>query len=85
MSFDGIVRDLMADHPYDSGVELEPNSISLKDFEQWRKQFIWDALLNQRYGQSFCNYFGIQDHRIYYERNWQVCDKIIRREWLATS
>ena len=65
--------------------EILKNRISHDNYEQWRKQFTWDALHNLRYGQSFCNHFGIQDHRIYFERNWQVCDTVIQREWLARS
>lgn len=65
--------------------ELLKNCISHDNYEQWRKQFTWDALTNQRYGQSFCNYFKIKDHRIFHETNWLACDTVIRREWLATS
>ena len=65
--------------------EILKNCISRDNYEQWRKQYTWDALTNQRYGESFCNYFKIKDHRIFYETNWLVCDNVIRREWLATS
>jgi hypothetical protein len=65
--------------------EILKNSISLDNYEQWQKQYTFDALLNQRYGQSFCNHFGITDYRIFHETNWLVCDTVIRREWLATS
>jgi hypothetical protein len=65
--------------------EILKNHISHDNYEQWRKQFTWDALHDLRYGQSFCNYFGITDHRLFFERNWQVCDTVIQREWLARS
>jgi hypothetical protein len=61
------------------------NSIRVDNYEQWQKQFTWDALKNHRYGQSFCNYFGITDHRIFYETNWETCDAVIRREWIERS
>jgi hypothetical protein len=61
------------------------NSIKLDNYDQWRKQFTWDAMSGLRYGQSFCNYFKITDHRIFYETNWSVCDTVIQREWLARS
>lgn len=64
--------------------EVLKNHISHDNYEQWRKQFTWDALTNQRYGESFCNYFKITDRRIFHETNWLVCDTVIRREWLAT-
>jgi len=41
-------------------------TIDRDDYEQWRKDFIWEALHGQRYGQSFCNRFGITDNHLYY-------------------
>jgi hypothetical protein len=41
-------------------------SISQDDFELWQKDVIWDALHGIRYGQSFCNRFGITDNLLYY-------------------
>lgn len=84
MAFEQLVSDL-TNYPHDLDTILISNSIPQSDYQQWQKQYTWDALQGLRYGQSFCNYFGIQDHRIYFERNWQVCDSVIRREWLATS
>ena len=84
MTFKHLVRDLMT-YSADSGVEFTPNSIPRSDYEQWRKQYTWDALNDLRYGQSFCNHFGITDHRIFFERKWQTCDTVIQREWLARS
>ena len=82
MTFKHMIRDMMT-YGADSGVEFTPNSIPWSDYEQWKKQYTWDALHDLRYGQSFCNYFGITDHRIFFERNWLVCDTVIQREWLA--
>jgi len=84
MTFKHMIRDMMT-YGADSGVEFTPNSIPRSDYEQWRKQYTWDALHDLRYGQSFCNYFGITDQRIFFERNWLVCDTVIQREWLARS
>ena len=42
------------------------NLISQEDFDIWKKDVIWDALHGQRYGQSFCNRFGITDNLLYY-------------------
>lgn len=82
--FEQLVSDL-TNYPHDSGVEFTPNSIPQRDYEQWQKQYTWDALHDLRYGQSFCNHFGITDQRIFFERNWQTCDTVIQREWLARS
>lgn len=63
----------------------ETKSVSVDNYEQWKKHFTFDALKNQRYGKSFCKHFDILDNRLLYEQDWARCDKIIRREWLATS
>jgi hypothetical protein len=63
----------------------EIKAISTDNYEKWKKLFTFEALKNQRYGQSFCNYFNITDNRIFYERDWSRCDRIIRKEWLARA
>jgi hypothetical protein len=56
--------------------------ISKQDFKEWQKVYTWDALHGIRYGQSFCNHFAINDNRLFYERNQQRCDSLIRHEYL---
>jgi len=61
-------------------------AITQEDYDQWREDFIWEALHGQRYGQSFCNRFGITDNHLYYapgDIDW--CDKYIRKTYLARS
>jgi hypothetical protein len=58
--------------------------IDQDDYEQWKKDFIWEALHGQRYGQSFCNRFGITDNILFYapgDVRW--CDDYIRKTYLA--
>ena len=58
--------------------------ISTEDYEQWKKDYIWEALHGIRYGQSFCNRFGITDNHLYYapgDISW--CDKYIQKTYLA--
>ena len=81
-AFSSMAADLVAES-IDN--QILKNTIGLDNYEQWKKQYTWDAMSGQRYGQSFCNHFGITDHRIFYETNWKTCDTVIRREWLATS
>ena len=47
------------------------NHISQEDFDLWRQDFTWDALHGLRYGQSFCNRFGITDNLLYYT-SWPI-------------
>ena len=60
-------------------------SITFEKFEQWKKQYSWDALgLEQmRYGQAFCFAFHIHDKRLWHEPSLEKCDHIIQREWLT--
>ena len=58
--------------------------ITADDYEQWRHDYIWEALHGIRYGQSFCNHFGVTDNHLYYAPGdiaW--CDKYIRKTYLA--
>ena len=60
------------------------NPITADDYEQWRHDYIWEALHGIRYGQSFCNHFGVTDNHLYYAPGdiaW--CDKYIRKTYLA--
>lgn len=57
--------------------------IDFEDYEQWKKDFIWEALHGLRYGQSFCNRFGITDNHLHYAPGdiaW--CDAYIRKHYL---
>ena len=57
-------------------------TVSLEEYTQWQELYTWDAIQDQRYGQSFCNHFDITDHRLFYERDWVRCDQMIRREYI---
>lgn len=60
--------------------------VSKEDYELWRRDFIWEALHGQRFGQSFCNRFGITDNHLYYNNgdiNW--ADAYIRKNYLERS
>jgi hypothetical protein len=59
-------------------------AITQEDYDQWQHDYIWEALHGIRYGQSFCNHFGITDNHLYYAPGdiaW--CDKYIRKTYLA--
>ena len=60
--------------------------INRGDYEQWKRDFIWEALYGIRYGQSFCNYFDITDNILFYapgDVRW--CDEYIRKTYLART
>jgi hypothetical protein len=60
--------------------------ITKEDFEIWQKDFTWDALHGIRYGQSFCNRFGISDNLLYYT-TWpnEQMDDYIKRNYIANN
>jgi hypothetical protein len=59
-------------------------AITQEDYDQWRRDYIWEALHGIRYGQSFCNHFGITDNHLYYAPGDIVwCDRYIRKTYLA--
>ena len=59
-------------------------AVSVCDYEQWKHDYIWEALHGMRYGQSFCNHFRITDNHLFYAPGdiaW--CDRYIRENYLA--
>ena len=52
---------VFADRPDEPSVP-----VALTEYEQWRESYTFLALKGQRYGQSFCNTFGITDNNLYY-------------------
>lgn len=61
----------------------ESAKISLLEYRQWQKRFSFEALKGKNYGQSFCEHFKIQDYRIYFTKDWNNIDSLIRREWVV--
>jgi len=60
------------------------NPITEDTYELWKQDYIWEALHGIRYGQSFCNHFGITDNHLYYNTggvDW--ADQYIRKTYLA--
>ena len=62
----------------------EPRPLITQDeYETWRQDFIWEALHGQRYGQSFCNRFGITDNHLYYNNgDIEWADGYIRKHYV---
>ncbi len=51
-------------------------------YQQWDREFIFDAMRDLRYGQAFCNEFGITDNHLFYERDIERARERIRRHYL---
>ena len=56
--------------------------VSEQQYEDWKKQFTADALLGLRYGQSFCNFFGITDNLLFFTREIDWCDTYIKDHYI---
>lgn len=60
------------------------NPITTDAYELWKKDYIWEALHGIRYGQSFCNHFGITDNHLYYgTAGIEWADQYIQKTYLA--
>ena len=62
------------------------NPIAKEKFDRWQQTFTFDALQGQRYGQSFCNTFGITDNLLFYN-SWSVdrTNEYIEKNYIARS
>ena len=72
-----MVRDLMRDKP--TGPH---RTISMDEYRQWAAGFVFEALRDQRYGQSFCHRFNIQDNILYYSSTVADADRYIRENYV---
>ena len=70
-------------HTQSTEEEKRPLIISQEQFELWQKDFMWEALHGIRYGQSFCNHFGITDNLLYYTMTPEESEKYIKHRYIA--
>lgn len=56
--------------------------VSRHDYEQWARGFVFEGLRDQRYGQSFCNRFGIRDNILFYSSSVEEADHYIQKNYV---
>ena len=56
--------------------------VSQHEYEQWARGFVFEGLRNQRYGQSFCNRFNIQDNILFYTSTVEEADQYILKNYI---
>ena len=78
-AFENMTADLLA---IDARVERR-NSIPPEEYEAWKREFTFEGIRGARYGQSFCNYFGITDYVLFYKVDWVSADQHIRTVYLV--
>lgn len=71
-----MVRDLLED--------LQHNNVKVTrdQYDQWARGFVFEAMRNQRYGQSFCNHFKIRDNILYYSGSVADADRYIKEVYV---
>jgi len=79
--FDSMTKDMLGRYARTS----PKHSVSNSKYEAWKREFSFQALYGLRYGQSFCNYFDITDHVLFYKVDWASADQYIRSMYLAKS
>jgi len=77
--FNQMVKNMMADDAQKKDVP----KISIEEYTQWKQEFTFAALTGQRYGQNFCNQFGITDNILYYTMNIADSDIYIKANYVA--
>jgi len=56
--------------------------VSQEDYDQWARGFVFEGLRDLRYGQSFCNRFGIRDNILFYASTVEEADRYIQEHYL---
>ena len=57
--------------------------ITVTEYRDWQRGYIFDGLRSLRYGQSFCNHFDISDNMLYYNIFSQPeADRYIRETYI---
>jgi hypothetical protein len=62
---------------------ITAHQITDQQYEDWKRQFTVDALFGQRYGQSFCNRFGIKDNLLFFTVDIAWCEQYIKDMYIA--
>ena len=72
-----MVRELLQDRQ-----GSERRTVTLKEYQQWTRGFVFEAMRNLSYGQSFCRHFGIRDNILYYAGTMADADEYIRKNYV---
>ena len=76
--FENMTADLMA---INARAEQQ-SSVTKAAYEDWKREFTFEGIRGARYGQSFCNHFGITDYVLFYKVDWASADQHIRTVYL---
>jgi hypothetical protein len=83
MSGHSVFDQLVTEVARPARLKVWSGRIDVNEYELWRKDFIWEALHGQRYGQSFCNRFGLHDNHLFYNTgSVEWADEYIRKTYI---
>mgnify|MGYP003342057392 CR=1 FL=1 len=60
-------------------------SIPKKQYERWKRQYIFKALQGESYGTSFCKSFKVVDYILSSTKNIEQCDRYIHSRYIKQS
>ena len=72
-----MVRELMQDREHTGNL-----TVSLEEYTKWKRGFVFEAMRNLSYGQSFCRYFSVRDNILYYTSTMSDADEYIRKNYV---
>lgn len=73
--FQPLIKDI---HPV-----VRDKFLELPQYEQFKKEYTFEFLkYGTRFGQSFCNYFGITDHVLFYKPSAESADRYIQKNYI---
>ena len=79
---DNAFENMTADLMFMAARVDRQHSIDHAAYEAWKLDFTFDGIRGMRYGQSFCNHFGITDYVLFYKLDWTSADQHIRKLYL---
>jgi hypothetical protein len=72
-----MVNELLQDRPGSKN-----RTISQGEYLEWKRGFVFEAMRNLSFGQSFCRHFDIRDNILYYAGTMSDADEYIRKNYV---
>jgi hypothetical protein len=64
-------------------LEYENPLVTKRAYDTWRAGYLFEVIKGIRYGQSFCNYFGIRDNILFYDDRPENCHRYICKHYIT--
>ena len=77
-----IGHSVFTHNPATDNMNVVDIQVTDQQYEDWKRQFTIDALLGQRYGQSFCNCFGLEDNLLFFTKDIAWCERYIKDTYI---